>query len=112
MLESAFSRRRLRYAVQDWTATSKPEAVARLRRVLAEGSIQFAPHDGMRQLAALEERVTPSGAFTYAGRGSTHDDYVALTLTTLLADLAGDLERSPIRKEVPRGMRQQPIVPF
>ena len=43
MLESAFSRRRLRYAVQDWTATSKPEAVARLRRVLAEGRDPIRP---------------------------------------------------------------------
>jgi hypothetical protein len=113
MLESAFRKRGLRYVVQDWTQKSKPEAVARLRRLLVEDSLSLVQHEGMqRQLLSFEERITPSGAFTYGARGSAHDDYAALTLTATMADLDGHLEKSPLKKTLPRGMGQHQLLSF
>ena len=92
MLASAFSKRKLSYEVCDWTSASKPEAVERVRTWLRDGTIALCKHDRLRtELLAFEERITPSGAFTFGARGSGHDDYVALLLTTALAEIAGSL---------------------
>lgn len=92
MLSAAFAKRSLRYEVHDWTNASKVEAVERVRRWLAEGTLALPPHERLRrELLAFEERVTPSGAFTFGARGSGHDDYVALLVTAAIADVSGEI---------------------
>lgn len=88
MLSSAFGRRGLHYTVHDWTSGSKIEAVARVRRWFADGTILLPRHEKMRaELLAFEEKISPSGAFTFAARGNGHDDYVSLLLTAAMADI-------------------------
>lgn len=92
MLRAALERRKLSYVVHPWTSTSKPLAVERVRRWLAERVIALPDHKQLRsELLAFEERITPSGAFTFGARGSGHDDYVALLITAAMAELDGRL---------------------
>ena len=116
MLSSAFERAGLRYHSHDWTGQSKPLAVEAVRRWLREGTL-WLPTSGKgdalkRELLQFEERLTPAGQFTFRGRGTTHDDYVALLLTCALADADPGLPFSPYRRAVPRGMGQSPILPY
>lgn len=93
MLQSAFEKRRLRYTSIAWTNQNKIKAVEIVRRWLREGQLSLPSHDRLRaELAAFEEKITPSGAFTFAGRNS-HDDYVALLLTGAMADAENMLLR-------------------
>lgn len=99
MLRNAFEnppeasrRRAMRYVVHPWTTQSKPEAIERVRRWLAEGVVALPPHATLRrELLSFEERITPSGSFTFGARGSGHDDYVALLITAAMAELEGHL---------------------
>src|SRR5450432_913768 len=93
----------------DWTGQSKPLAVETVRRWLREGTL-WLPTAGKgeslkRELLQFEERLTPSGQFTFRGRGTMHDDYVALLLTAALADADPGLPLSPNHRPVPRGKR-------
>ena len=45
----------------------------------------------------FEERTSATGAFTFGARGSGHDDYVSLLLTTAMADAEHRLPGSPSR---------------
>jgi hypothetical protein len=95
MIASAFKRHGLRFVECPWTATSKPDAVARVRRWLADGTLVLAKHDKMRkEMLAFEERVTPNGVLTYGARGGKNDDYVALLITAAMADMAGAFRES------------------
>ena len=73
---------------------SKPPAVERVRRWLADGALSLPAHDQLRnELLGFEERVTASGAFTFGARGSGHDDYVSLLITAAMADAKGMIPR-------------------
>lgn len=86
-LASAFQARRLGYVVHTWTATSKTTSVERVRRWFADGSVELPEHERLRrELLRFEERITPSGGLTFAGRGSGHDDFVSLLLTAAMAE--------------------------
>ncbi|HEY4122571.1 MAG TPA: hypothetical protein VGM56_32125 [Byssovorax sp.] len=88
MLQSAFARHGLGYEVHDWTSASKPKAIETLRRLFADGRIHLPEHDDLRsELMNFEERITPSGAITFAARGAGHDDFVSLLITACMADL-------------------------
>lgn len=92
MLRSEFASHGLLFREHAWTASSKPPAVELLRSLMRDGRLALPEHDGLRrELLAFEERMTPSGAFTFGARGAAHDDYVALLITAALAHLAGDL---------------------
>jgi hypothetical protein len=95
-LHSEFKRERLRLVTHDWTASSKPVAVELVRRWFQQGTIVLPAHEKLRrELLNFEERIV-NGQFTFAARGSTHDDYVALLVTAALAHLAGGLRwRTP-----------------
>jgi hypothetical protein len=98
MLSAAFQRHGIKFFEHSWTATNKPQAVASLRRWLAEGTLALPQHGKLRaELLKFEERSTPSGGFTFGARGSGHDDYVALLITLALADAEGQLSGSPNR---------------
>jgi len=93
MLRSAFAKRKLSYLVHPWTAASKPEAVERVRRWLASRTLALPPgHQRVRsELLSFEEKITPSGSFTFGARGNGHDDYVSLLITAAMSELAGSL---------------------
>jgi hypothetical protein len=88
LLSSAFQKRGLRFRSHDWTSVSKIEGIERLRRWLLEGYLVLPEHEKLRrELLTFEERIAPSGAFTFGARGSGSDDYVALLITAALADI-------------------------
>lgn len=93
LAETEFRRWGLRYASIPWTNASKIEAVGYLRRVFREESIILPAYDPLRrQLLAFTEKISPSGAITFAGRGRTHDDLVALLVTFAHFELSdGDI---------------------
>jgi hypothetical protein len=96
MLQAEFARHSIEYRVHDWTASSKPPAVERVRRLLADSALVLPPHEKMRrELLAFEERISASGSFTFGARGNKHDDYVALLITAMMADSAFELDGSP-----------------
>ncbi len=105
-LASMFSRRGFRFTEVTWTNQRKERAVQTLRRWLRDGTLIIAvDHRELRaELHAFEERITSTGALTFAGgRGvSGADDFVALLLTAAMASTeprGGDLP-------MPRGAPQ------
>jgi hypothetical protein len=93
MLEAAFRERGLSFTSTAWTQSNKVAAVETLRRWFRDRSIAIIEHERMRrELAAFEEKITPSGSLTFAGRGSG-DDYVALLITAAMVDAGGALQR-------------------
>lgn len=108
MLAAAFKGAGLRFVEHPWTATSKPDAVDRVRRWFASNTIRLPNHPRLiQELHAFVEVPTPGGGFTFKARGSGHDDFVALLLTAALADIEGQIPRSPIA--LPAGMRFTPF---
>ncbi|HZO16911.1 MAG TPA: hypothetical protein VFB62_26725 [Polyangiaceae bacterium] len=78
-----------------WTNPNKQAAVSRVRHWLRERMLVLPQHEQLkRELHAYSERVTPSGAITYGGRGQ-HDDFVALIITAAMADSQNLLAGSP-----------------
>lgn len=101
-LEPLFARHDLRFLSIAWTAQSKVQAVTRLRSWLRDGSIILPkPTDGdaaarlASELAAYQERLSPSGTVVYGGRSGVHDDHVATLLTAAMADARALLPASP-----------------
>lgn len=89
---SLLETRGLTFHEHPYTSSSKPAAVERVRRWMAEGVLALCAHEKLeRELVAFEERALPSGALTFGARGSGHDDFVALVLTAALAELDGHL---------------------
>ena len=92
-LADAFRAQKLKFRSHDWTASSKPQAVEIARRWFRERTLALPQHEPLRrELLSFEERIAPSGAFTFGARGNGHDDYVALILTAALANLEGGLK--------------------
>ena len=84
-----FMRHKILFRSLPWTNQGKIEAVTRVRRLLAEGSIVLPPEREKlkRELLNYAERVTSSGTITYGARGAGHDDEAALLITAALAEL-------------------------
>jgi hypothetical protein len=102
-LASAFGREGLRYVVHSWTAPLKERAVEHTRMWLRDGLLVLPKHDRLRrELLAFEERLAPSGALTFRGRGS-HDDFAMLLMLGALVDVEGGLFDSPTGKPVAWG---------
>jgi len=69
-LEGLFAKQNLAFKVYDWTNATKILAVERLRRLFADRLIILPQHDKLKQeLSRFEEKILPSGAITFAGRG-------------------------------------------
>lgn len=91
-LSAEFDRHRLRLAVHDWTASSKAPAVETVRRWLRDGLLALPRHEVLRrEMLQFEEKITPDGQFTFAARGSGHDDFVALLVTAAMATIDGHM---------------------
>jgi hypothetical protein len=84
--------RKLDFHEHTYTSASKPKALERLRRWLAEERISLCLSDKLRsELFAFEETISPTGQPTFKGRGTSHDDHVAILITAALAELSGDI---------------------
>lgn len=111
-LESLFRSKSLRFAPLPWTNANKAQAVERVRRWLADGFLQLPEHETLRrELHAFSEKYTPSGSLTFGARAGGHDDFVALLLTTAIAELEGLLPDDPAHA-VFRGMGIKRLMPF
>lgn len=89
-----------------WTQQNKADAMHLLRRLLHERALIVQPHAQMKQqMLGLEERILPSGQFSYGARRGAHDDYAALLLTAMMADASWGLPGSPHRITVTRSAR-------
>ena len=103
-LESEFARHGMRFEKKDWSAASKIEAAAVLRRMIREQTFVIA--DGpegelvKRDLLSLEEKFTPSGAITISARRSRlgHSDRGMMTLLVARLESEGALRGSPIAR--------------
>ena len=89
-LEALHKRQSINFESLAWTNSSKVAALATLRRLLRERAISIDPTgpngERMReQLLGLEEKLLPSGAFTYAARRGAHDDFASILLTICMA---------------------------
>jgi len=92
MLRAQLAERGLSFQEHPWTSSNKPKAVERLRRLMADGLLSLDFHAKLRrELANFEERITTSGQFTYSARRGGHDDFVALLITAMIADIEGEL---------------------
>jgi hypothetical protein len=113
MLRSAFTKRGFRFTSLPWSNPSKVTAVELLRRWFATGGIALPQHEKLRrELEAFEEKILPSGALTFAGRGNGSDDFVALLITCAMASASGGIPSDPTRKRVFRGNLQRQILSF
>ena len=85
---SACGRHGYRFDSIPWTEPRKVNAVARIRRMLAERSIVLPLGDqALRdELVQFEEKILPSGAISFSAPRNRHDDRVALLITAAMAD--------------------------
>ncbi|MEI9951627.1 MAG: hypothetical protein WDO74_22270 [Pseudomonadota bacterium] len=101
MIGAAFSRHYLTFQEMTWTAPSKERAVGTVRRWLADGMVYLPEHEKLKdELLEFEERTTAAGGFTFAARGTGHDDFVALLLTAAMADAERKIPGSPSRRGI------------
>lgn len=106
LLRAGIERRGLKYRALVWGNPSKVEAVSSLRRWLADGRLSVPECEPLRrELLGFEEKLTPSGSPTFGARRGGHDDYVALLLTSAMAESEGLISSSPHRSSPFRGMR-------
>jgi hypothetical protein len=91
-----------------WANANKREAVTRLKRQFADGSIVLPTDEKLKtELLNYSERITASGTITYSARGQGHDDRAALLVTAALAELEGLADGAPTH--VPRTRHEQPL---
>lgn len=96
MMHSAFHRHGLRFHEWPWTGPNKERAVSTVRRWLADDVLRLPECERLQdELLEFEERQTATGAFTFGARGSGHDDYVSLLITTAIAENSSALAGSP-----------------
>jgi len=104
--EAEFRRHGLRFVALPWTQPNKVDAVARLRRWLADRQLVFPdqpePPRLRKQLHEFEERLLPSGLLGYGARRGEHDDFASLAMTASMADAAGLIPMSPYQRPRPR----------
>lgn len=95
-LASEFRRFNLRFHSISWGNANKIEAVTRLKRQFADGSIVLPTDEKLRaELLNYAERITTAGTLTYSARGTGHDDRAALLITAVLAEIEGLADGAP-----------------
>lgn len=114
-LEPLFAGQGLRFASLAWSAPSKLQAVTRLRSWLRDGQIILPKlSDGdaaarlTQELAAFQERLSPSGTVVFGGRTGVHDDHVAVLVTAAMADAHAMVPASPTAPRVYRDWSNLP----
>lgn len=97
LLEHGFHARGLTFQPMPWSATSKPDAVSRFRRLLSDRDIILPDDERLKkELNSFQQKLMPSGHVTYAARSTGKDDRIAVILTGIMADISGAIERSPL----------------
>ncbi len=110
MISAAFGRHGVTFREMTWTAPSKERAVGTTRRWLADGMLYLPEHERLKdELLEFEERTTTAGGFTFAARGTGHDDFVALLLTAAMADAEKKIPGSPSRRLTMLGALKQVV---
>jgi hypothetical protein len=95
LLKMSFRRAGLSFHELTWTSSSKPRGIARLRRLLLEGSIALPRHTQLRkEMLSLEERIDSSGQISFSGAHT--GDHLATLITLMLADEERLLVGSPL----------------
>jgi hypothetical protein len=88
--KKGFREHGLRFHERTWSEDSKSSAVEKLARWLNEETLAL-PQKAetlKQELYRFEEKINRrTGSFTYAGRGSSHDDTVACLLTLTMVKL-------------------------
>jgi hypothetical protein len=103
-LASEFARHQLAFVERAWTAPSKIEAAATLRRMLRERTVVVEPGADaealQRELLSVEERITASGALTIQARrsGAGHADRASLLMLMARLESEGEIAGSPIAR--------------
>jgi len=95
-----------RVTVADWRNASKIDAVARLRRMLADDEIVFPPDAAelRAEFRSYVESIAPTGTVRYFARGGAHDDRVSAVLGAVLAEITFQIPETPLR-QAHRGKR-------
>jgi hypothetical protein len=99
---SDLAKRRLRFEDHPWTAPAKVDAILRLRQLIRDTELVINPELGteadllLGEAATFEERILPSGALSFAGRGRTHDDRIMTLMLAARCDTEGHLRGSPL----------------
>lgn len=98
-LGSEFKSHGYRFHPLSWTNSNKIEAVTRLKRQFAEGSIVLSDDEKLKaELLNYSERITASGAIVYSARSAgAHDDRAALLVTAALGEIEGLTDGAPTR---------------
>lgn len=99
---SDLAKRGLLFEEHPWTATSKTDAVLRLRQLLRDDQLVVVPQIGpevdalIREASTFQQAISPSGALTFRGRGSSKDDRIMTLLLAARVDAEGRLRGSPL----------------
>lgn len=105
-LDSEFTKNRMHFESLNWSAESKVEALATLRRMLRERTFIVDPEsdaeETKNELLKLEEKILPSGVLTVVAKrtGVGHADRAMLALLMARAESEGHIRGSPIEKNV------------
>lgn len=103
-LASEFARHQIEFVEMPWSAPTKVEAAATLRRLLREGTIVAEPGEEAealkRDLSQLQERFTPTGTLTITARrtGFGHSDRAMLLMLVAAAESSGAIAGSPMAR--------------
>jgi hypothetical protein len=90
----------IRYHELRWDNEAKSKAVYRLRHLMASGALYLQQHEQLRaELLSYQEKISPSGVVSYAGRGATKDDHVSLLLNAAMVEHERALPGSPLYQQ-------------
>jgi hypothetical protein len=105
---SEFKRHGLRYHPIQWTAQSKPEAIIRIKRLLAEDRLVLPERETLRQeLLNYQEKISSTGHVSHSARGSGHDDECSLLISLAHGELENLVPGAPLH--IPRTRYEQPL---
>jgi hypothetical protein len=94
---SEFKRHGLRYHPIQWTAQSKPEAITRIKRLLAEDRLILPERETLRkELLNYQEKINSTGHVSYSARGSGHDDECSLLISLAHGELENLVPGAPM----------------
>lgn len=100
LLESEFAKFGIKLLAHPYTNPNKVQSVERVQSWLRDRMLVLPPAEPQseelrKQMLQFDQRITPSGAVTFAGRGTTPDDLVSLLITAAIGDSEQTLAMSP-----------------
>jgi hypothetical protein len=105
---SEFKRHGLRYHPIQWTASSKPEAITRLKRLFAEDRIVLPERETLRkELLNYSEKISSTGHVSHSAHGAGHDDEVSLLICLMHGEQESLVPGAPLH--IARTRHEQPL---